>query len=409
MFYLRHSKRTAFNCALAVLFLLLYKPVVWAGNSGQTIAQTFADKDDELSVDPVFSPYAEEAAAKAYDDLRDKIVEKTGLDYLFMYSLFWQNGTQGSKNNDVFTGQFDSIVRWTLFDHKTFGSGSINLHYMYLHDITSTTNASFSSALGSKWTTSDSDAANTLRAAYWAQNVWDERVKIHFGWIDAWREFNESTYAGDDRTGFAGFPVSSNSVRHVVIGALGTTIEVKAAEFLSLKIGFNDANFSAFPNDQGFAKGEFQVQGELTFNIQPPGLDKGVWRFYGYHVDKTSNNPDGAGFAISIDQEVNQALATFLRYGVAWGARRALEQTLSSGVVFKQPFGYTRDNIGLAFMWGRPTDRNLRDQYGLESYWQIQLTERIDFGPNLQMLIHPSNNPERDVEIVGGLRARIML
>ena len=198
------------------------------------------------------------------------------------------------------------------------------------------------------------------------------------------------------------------AVRHLVFGALGTALEVKAAEFLTLKVGFNDANFESWPHAKGFSRGEFQVQGEVTFHVKPPGLGEGKWRFYGYHVDKTSNTREGEGFAISIDQDLNESWATFLRYGVAWRQKRDLQHVLSSGVVFKRPFGFTRDRLGLAFMWGRPTNGNLDDQYGLESYWRVQLTERLEFGPDLQLLLFPPKAPKHDIEVVGGLRMRIL-
>lgn len=395
--------------ALVILGCLV--PDVWAGNAGPTITEALseAEEEREISIEPLFSPRVEAEAAKTYDDFRDMIVEETGFDYLLMYSLFWQHGSQDSPENGAFTGQFDTLVRWTLFDSPAFGVGAIKFHYMNLHNISHTTNAKFANALGSIWTTTDSDAANTVRAAYWQQQLFDEKLEIDIGWIDAWRAFNDSTYAGDDRSAFAALPVSSNPVRHVVFGALGATIELEPADFLTLKAGFNDANFNSFPNGEGFSRGEFQIQGEATFNTKAFGLEEGHWRFYGYHVDRTANNPAGEGFAVSIDQDVSEEWATFLRYGIAFGARRDLAQTLSSGVVFKQPFNFARDRLGVAFMWGRPTNRQLRDQYGLESYWRVQLTDRVEFGPDLQLLINPSKAPMNDVEIVGGLRARLLL
>ncbi len=171
-----HRGNAVFVAALAGFFALQGFSEARAGNAGPTIAGALEER--EISDEATFSPRFEAVAAKAYDGLRDRIVEKTGLDYLFIYSLLWQHGSQGSRDNDSFTGQFDAVARWTLFASETFGTGAIKLHYFNLHDITNTTNEKFAAALGSIWTTTDSDSANALRAAHWQQSFWGERVKL---------------------------------------------------------------------------------------------------------------------------------------------------------------------------------------------------------------------------------------
>ena len=60
--------------------------------------------------------------------------------------------------------------------------------------------------------------------------------------------------------------------------------------------------------------------------------------------------------------------------------------------------------IGLA--WGQPTDRNLRDQYTLEVFYRIYITPQMHVSPDFQLIINPSQSPDRDVVGVFGVRVR---
>jgi hypothetical protein len=51
--------------------------------------------------------------------------------------------------------------------------------------------------------------------------------------------------------------------------------------------------------------------------------------------------------------------------------------------------GRDRDGIGCVFMWGDVSDDSLRSEYALETYWRVQLTERLEFTPDLQIHLHP--------------------
>ncbi len=70
---------------------------------------------------------------------------------------------------------------------------------------------------------------------------------------------------------------------------------------------------------------------------------------------------------------------------------------------------FTNDWIRAAFIWGHPADPTLRDQFGIEAYWRLQLRERVQFTPDLQVIIHPSDRPQSKTEFVAGLRLLISL
>ena len=58
------------------------------------------------------------------------------------------------------------------------------------------------------------------------------------------------------------------------------------------------------------------------------------------------------------------------------------------------------DNLGIAFNWGGPTDRSKRDQYSMELYYAIQLTQHVNLMPDIQLTKNPSFNDTQDVVAV---------
>ena len=50
-----------------------------------------------------------------------------------------------------------------------------------------------------------------------------------------------------------------------------------------------------------------------------------------------------------------------------------------------------------------------RNQYGTELYWRILLTPHIWVTPGLQLVIHPTGNPDADLVAIPHLKFRVAL
>ena len=111
---------------------------------------------------------------------------------------------------------------------------------------------------------------------------------------------------------------------------------------------------------------------------------------------------------MSFEQETPWDAALWLRGGISDNRRKNFESFLGGGVVFTNPFGFDRDQIGMVIGWGRPDDSSARDNtYLAETYWRAQLTERLEFGPDLQLHFKPAKNRNRDIVAVAGVRAMV--
>ncbi len=71
--------------------------------------------------------------------------------------------------------------------------------------------------------------------------------------------------------------------------------------------------------------------------------------------------------------------------------------------MFKQVLGFQQDELGFASFWVDPVKQNQNDEYGVETFWRFQLTNRSQLTPDIQ-LIRPSGSVNRNLETVLSLR-----
>ena len=115
--------------------------------------------------------------------------------------------------------------------------------------------------------------------------------------------------------------------------------------------------------------------------------------------------PAGNGYTLYAEQRFGN-LMPFVRYGHSSGGAAALKNMLAAGVGWYQAFGNSTDGIGLGLSWGEPFGDQARDQFGVESYYRIQLTHEIAITPNIQYIKNPANNPDVNSTFVFSVRIR---
>ena len=76
------------------------------------------------------------------------------------------------------------------------------------------------------------------------------------------------------------------------------------------------------------------------------------------------------------------------------------------GAGIYNPFDRFSDSIGLGLSWGEPFGEDARDQFGIEAYYRVQLTNEIAVTPDVQYIINPARNIEVDSLWVFSLRVR---
>ena len=101
----------------------------------------------------------------------------------------------------------------------------------------------------------------------------------------------------------------------------------------------------------------------------------------------------------------------FLRGGWADDGDSLYEASVSTGFSFTSNPGYSVLGVGLN--WNRPNPSiygtNLGDQYSLELFQHLQLTQGIALTPSVQVIRDPALNPTDDWSTFFGLRLRAAL
>ena len=334
-----------------------------------------------------------------------------GPEILGLYAPIWQIGTQDGPDN-TFTQSFNLYGEWELL-HNPGNEGTLYLFYLHESESLNTSAGEFANAVGTTILPNDDvgDAVNALGHFGWTQKFLDGCVEIGVGQLALKLMLDQNDYAGWDRTSFMAQPLAGNSVRNFPIAALGIDTTVHVTDQLQVSFLVADADgYPFYPDFKSFGRRFVYVPG-FVFTPDIPCLGKGRYEVNFSHTERTERfggaGPSSSVWLFSFQQELSSKLATFFRFGTGDGRRTTVQQSLATGIVFTEAFGYNNDWLGFGFIWTDPSDGNRSDDYGMETFWRLQLTENVQFTPDIQVYFDPSRNPNRDVEAAFGLRLGI--
>lgn len=346
-----------------------------------------------------------------YDKLRDHANRELGLDYLAYYATLFQQGSEDPDDARSLVTQLHAVALWDLVEHPVLGMGSLGLYFVDVREFLGKSAGALSEHCDTSLGVNDGDVDEPFTALvdlWWEQRFLDERFSVLAGQIELQGLMNANTYADDDTFSFLAQPVATNPATVIVPAGLGAFAQAIPGDRWYLSLAFVDAAANGeYPDFETFANGEYLYAGELGLTPEIPGVGAGTYRLTGFWRDETEAAPAAAGWALSFEQDLGERAGLFLRYAAVDEEECDLEQVLGTGVVLWRPFGRDRDWIGFAFMWGDVADDSLRNEYALETYWRVQLTERLELTPDLQIHVHPDRGD--GVSLMGGLRLRIAL
>jgi porin len=71
------------------------------------------------------------------------------------------------------------------------------------------------------------------------------------------------------------------------------------------------------------------------------------------------------------------------------------------------------DRLSVGLAWNKPSEKThgagLNDEYLFEVSYQLQMSQNVSLLPDVQLIIHPANNPDEDRIWVLGFRVRLTL
>ena len=252
---------------------------------------------------------------------------------------------------------------------------------------------------------------NLIEYFYWQQLLFDERLRILFGKVDAEFLLFQSDNVGEPRLDFFAELVTGSVVAAMhEAGGLGAYASyTRRRWYLAAMVRDAEADKDAFDFSH-LDRGNHHTALEFAFTPMVRGLGPGTWRATYYHHDETTKTTSsGYAYALSIDQYLAECCQAFFRYARAERQLLRLQTQLATGILFVAPLGAANDLAGVSFSWAQPsyTDPDdERDQYALELMWRLQLTKRIQLTPDFQFIWYPATGGH-DFRFVSGMRLRV--
>lgn len=361
-----------------------------------------------------------ERLLKPWVFLTGRLKKNLGLDIGTSYSALYQYSTKTVtqlNENDAASGVLEFFGKWNIF-HSTErkNPGYLGFKIKWSHKIFSDIPPTdLNSEIGSLWQTTSTFNEQTfsLDQIWWQQSLFDEKLTFRIGKVDqsdfvdfymyssAKRFFLNEAFSRNPTIpfpdpGLLGFIKYRPTDIFYVLFSLGN-LEADAGEF----------NFESFFKDRNYFT-------TLELNFAPLakkiGYD-GNYHIVFWHSDdiEDEGKPSSQGFNINLSRTFDDKYGAFIRYGYSDGKFTDVKQLLSLGFGVSGPLNNPGDFFGVAFAIGEPVDNSLRTQYIFETLYRIQITPIMQFTPDLQLIINPTNNPKEDHLAVLGARFIISL
>ena len=397
-----------------------------------------------------------------WNQFKDRLYDDYGLGLGVFYTALYQKADarlvdfEGKAGPDEGSGGILGIAgTWELFGRGSQHPGSLGFRLQDRHRMGPIPPQSLGPDIGSLWLTGTAfnQFSMSLVELYWEQHIVKDRLAFRFGKSIPFAIHDYFKYKSP-ASGFQDSNFTLNpSISWVGFG-LGATAIVRPTPDFYILGGIYDAKGKQ--NRAGFD--EFFHDGE-HFKIADIGWDPGYLdparkvrigpiEVSDYHitlwhkdsVEKTMT-PEGWGFTVFLEHRIGNILP-FFRYGYSEGTGAGnpalLDRMVTGGVAIENVFGQDNDVIGIGASWGRrdlggaaipltipiivdvgdelidlgefsdilQLDFGTVEQYSIELFYRVQVTQEFQVTPSVQFIVDPAFNLEADTITVLGLRGR---
>ena len=345
--------------------------------------------------------------------LKRRLRASTGIELNVDYNFLNQVASSSTTDRYGISGSIRFYGRWYPPWVRGKPLGSLVFRLENRHTIGPQTPKELGFATGSSLSTAGfKDFGYGTTALYWAQKTESERLAFAAGQMDP-GDFEDIHPLLSPWTAFMNDASFNNPTTALPNQGLGIVVRGFITDHVYLKGGVNDANGdpTEIDFDSFFDVQEYFTWAEVGWSPNPVREQNGesihllVW-----HSDERveAEVPEGWGLAFSAAQRLSPKWIPFIRAGYSEGDAANLSAMVSVGS------GFTirgDDLLGAAATWARPpAEEDGRDQFTIEGFYRLQLTDNIQVTPGFYWHYRPSYNPEKDVVwIASALRIRIVL
>lgn len=354
---------------------------------------------------------------RGYFDFKDRLSTSSGYSFGFDYTTALQTGISGNKNETAFSGIFRAFGGLTLVGLESGNTGSLIYQVYNGHRLVTDITPQI---LGLEFGYAGITAAPfgvqewALTNFYWSQSLLKGRLEFVLGLIDATDYLNVYALI-DPWTDFNNFVFSTGATIPAPAQGLGLGVYGLITENVYALAGITDANGD--PTDPLGIFESFFGTGEHFYHIELGWIESSEQsytdniHFTFWHVaeKKELGIPDGSGLSFSFCRTIGDHWIPFFRAGYADDGGALLERSVEVGLGYYFPS--STDQLAIGLEWGKPSEstfgENLRDQVTMELYYRLRLLKVLSVSPDVQFLINPALNPDKDFIAVFGIRGRL--
>lgn len=299
-----------------------------------------------------------------------------------------------ARRHDQVSGRLDFSGNWDVYDSGST-AGSIGLLVRSGTNIGMSQQFNLNDQMGSGIYLQCLQAGGpqrpiSLNILYWRQDFMHKRLSFYVGKIHPNQYISLSFYNNDERSQF----LNGENDGNLAIASDGTyagggAVDFQITHHLYVHALAVDTEGSQQTGIATLADQKYLEAVEVGWFAGFPGTKylniRGIlWR------DDTKSQGSGHGVGIGFDREFANGWTPFGRYGFATETGTSVRQSASLGVANTHPFSRRGDMFGASFNYVQPTTNTAKRNESLfETFYRVRFTKSIEFGPDLQVSIHP--------------------
>lgn len=406
------------------LILLLFK-TLQSADAGEHIIGPPPSKFKSLT-DEVYATQkhliSDTLSLPGYYTWKQELSSNHGLDFVVLNTPIFQ---MGSVDNETYLdNELDIYLQWRAYQEGD-SYGKIFFWGLWVQTFSDNPSGAFAQTQGlnsfpNGGATDPEKTVIAPSALWWEQNFADSGINYKAGQLYAAALYGSNSYLGDDRATFMNTTLGTNQGTPWASGNRGLgAMATISADSLHLTLGFQDAKGDQQAIDfDSFADGQYAYLAEISWKPIFNENDKGTYKATVGYVDRTGPTTDranrsGWGYILSAEQNFDD------RYGTFAIVRQSFDRVVNNtdltaalGFVFNQAFNRANDQLGIGSFYNTPFNNNhgtLRNEYGIETFWKLQLTPRLSVTPDLQVYLQPAKKAQNDIVIIPGIRLQYVL
>jgi hypothetical protein len=315
--------------------------------------------------------------------------------------------TTDEANVGIFA--WDLVGDWELLHHEKLGTGylqatllgSSGLNYDPAERATTVSAGVIS---GPNANVYPDDAA--LDELFWKQVSPGGRLVVLAGQVDPSTYFDTNRVANDAYGQFFSLALQNDlSIPFPTYGGIGAVARFAPRKDLYvMAAALTSMNEDPWAFWRSADDGNWVELLEVGLTRSVPYLGTGQYRITPWH--NRLDGSDGFGISFNFDQELgHEQLVAFFRFGIGDDDVTPVEQFVSGGLAFEQPFGRENDIVSVGASSSDPSPGNgVRRETLLELYYRLGLSPTISLTPDLQVIFDPADGDSRETILVWGVR-----